>query len=164
MTLAEMQRQLADNDRKIAQLIALNKMQSRADANLGDFDNVRSKADAALMQHGRRAGQPLLGEPVMAYRRRLAGQLKEYSPRWKDLPLEAVRADAFEAQIEAQIYQDAAIAAKNPVVPEGELRCIPGETYSGAKMNTYFGSPSAWMNPLAGPVKQFVSKFLTGEA
>src|SRR5271170_2244468 len=95
-----MQRQLADNDRKITQILALQKMQSRADTNLGDFDNVRSKADAALMQHGKRAGQPLLGEPVIAYRRRMANELKQYSPTWKDTRIEAIRDDAFEAKIE----------------------------------------------------------------
>jgi hypothetical protein len=81
------------------------------------------------------------------------------------MPLSGVRGDAFEATIEAQIYADAAEAAKHgPVVPEGELVCIPQTDMGGHKINTYYGSPSAWMAPMAGPVRQYVRKFLTNEA
>ena len=74
----------------------------------------------------------------------------------------AVRDDAFE-RLESQVYADAAAA---PIaVPPGELVCVPRKAYGGfTTINEYHGSPSAWMNPIAGQVKQFVTKFLTRDA
>ena len=43
-------------------------------------------------------------------------------------------------------------------VADGELRCIT--KHVGAHIfNTYVGQPAAWMNPIAGPTRQFVTHF-----
>ncbi len=131
-----------------------------SDAEFGKLADIQSRADEALIQHGKRAGRPMLGETVIAYRRRMSNELKKYSPKWKDLPLEGIRDDAFEAQIESQIYADAAIAAKTPTdIADGELRCVPKTGPGGHRINEYFGQPSAWMDPIAGPVRQYVRNF-----
>ncbi len=161
MTLAEMNRKLAENEMLIQQLIAKSRMADRADTSVADFDAIQAKADAALTPHGRRAGPPLLGEPPMAYRRRMAGQLKAFAPTWADMPLEGVNDAAFE-RLEVSLYADAASAP--PTAEPGTLRCIPRPSYGGHKICEYVGSPSAWMDQFAGPVRQFVSKFLTREA
>jgi hypothetical protein len=159
MNVAEIERKLADTDRKIIQLQSLHKLQANASDNAGDYSAIQSRADAALQPHGKRAGPPLFGEPIGVYRKRLAGQVAACTEKWASFPLSGVRDDAFEAQIELQIYSDAAVAARNPIVPEGELRCIPGKTYGGHKINTYHGEPRTWMDPIAGPVRQFVKSF-----
>ena len=115
MNMADINRKLEDNDRLINQLMANARMANARDSD-ANFDAIQARADDALQAHGRRAGRPMLGEPVLAYRRRMANELKKCSPKWKDFPIDGVRADAFE-QIEAELYQDAAIAAKNPDRP-----------------------------------------------
>lgn len=140
--------------------IMANAPRDMSDAEFGKLAEIQSRADEALIQHGKRAGRPMLGETVIAYRRRMSNELKRYSPKWKDLPLEGIRDDAFEAQIESQIYADAAIAAKTPTdIGEGELRCVPKTGPGGHRINEYYGQPSAWMDPIAGPVRQYVRNF-----
>jgi hypothetical protein len=150
-----------------AQQVMIDKLLASApreisDAERAKFADIQSRADEALAMHGKRAKEQMLGETVIAYRRRMANELKKYSARWKDFPLEGIRDDAFEAQIEAQIYADAEIAARNPTdIAEGDLICRPRPT--GPRqlhhINEYFGSPRAWMDPIAGPVRQYVRSF-----
>ena len=73
-SLSELKALLEANAVKLAQLQSLHNMADRADADAGSFADIQSRADRALMQHGKRAGQPMLGEGTMSYRRRLAGQ------------------------------------------------------------------------------------------
>ena len=158
MNISQIERQLSENALIIRQLQSMQKMQSSADTS-ADFDAIQSRADEALSKHGKRAGPPLLGEPAHVYRRRMASQLQDIAPKWQDFPLSGgVRDDAFEA-IESQVYADAAEAAKNPVVPDGELRCIPKIGPGGHKINEYYGQPSSWMNNIAGPVRSYVKSF-----
>jgi hypothetical protein len=154
---SELKSLLADNDRKIAQLQSLHQLAVRADNNVADYEGAQRRADEAIAPHGRLAAAPMLGEPITAYRRRMAGEVQKHSPKWKDFPLAGVRADAFESQIEAQIYADAAAAP--PVVEPGTLRCIPKPSYGGHKICEYVSSPSAWMDQFAGPVRQYVRAF-----
>lgn len=150
---------LASQQAMIDKLMA-NAPRDISDAEFGRLAEIQSHADEALIQHGKRAGRPMLGETVIGYRRRMSNELKRYSPKWKDLPLEGIRDDAFEAQIEGQIYADAAEAAKHPTdLADGELRCVPGKTLSGHIENKYYGNPRDWMDPIAGPVRQYVRNF-----
>ena len=107
ISLSELQALIDENSQKIAYLQSMNKQASAQDANLQSYENAQQRADDALVPHGKRAGPPLLGEPVGAYKRRLAGEVQKHTTKWRDFPLGGVRADAFEAQIEAAIYQDA---------------------------------------------------------
>jgi hypothetical protein len=158
-SLSELKAMIEANDRKLAQLQSLHNINTRADENLADYEVAQRRAADALQPFGRKPSHPTAGEPITVYRRRLCGQLQAFAPKWRDFPLAGVRTDAF-ASIETQIYADAAEAAKNgPAVADGELACVSGETFSGAKMNTYYGSPRAWMDALAGPVRQFVKSF-----
>ena len=54
---------------------------------------------------------------------------------------------------------DAEAVARSPVtVADGELRRIT--KHVGAHIfNEYVGQPAAWMNPIAGPTRQFVTHF-----
>jgi hypothetical protein len=158
MNLSDMARQIEDNDRKIAQLLSLQKIHDRADSNAGDYAAIQSRADSALSPHGKRAGAPMLGEPLAVYRKRLGGEVAKCSPRWADLPLEGIRDDAFQ-NLEQQIYADCAAAP--PRVGPGELRAIPKTGFGGHRIVEYVGSPDAWMGPLGGSVRQFVKAFNT---
>ena len=162
MNMQEMARQLAENDRKISQLMALQKMASSQDTNSVSFADIQSRADEALSRHGRRAGAPMLGETPLNYRKRLATQLAAFAPKWAALPMGGVNDAAFE-RIEGGVYADAAAAPIH--VPPGELVCVPRKAYGGfTTINEYHGSPDAWMGPLSGSVRQYATKFLTRDA
>jgi hypothetical protein len=87
MNMQEMARQLAENDRKISQLMALQKMASSQDTNSVSFGDIQSRADEALSRHGKRASAPMLGENSLSYRKRLATQVAALTPKWAALPM-----------------------------------------------------------------------------
>jgi hypothetical protein len=157
MNMAEITKKISENEMLIQQLMSQSRMASTQDASIAEYEACQQRADQALQPFARRAGPPLLGEPIMSYRRRLAGEVQKHAPKWKDFPLAGVRVDAFECTIEAQIYADAAAAPL--LVPPGELVCVPKTGYGGHHINEYFGSPDAWMRAFAPPVRQFVSAF-----
>jgi hypothetical protein len=80
-SLSELKSMIEANDAKIRQLQSLHQMADRADTSVGDFESAQRRADQALQPHGRRAGPPMLGEPVQAYRRRLAGEVQKHAPK-----------------------------------------------------------------------------------
>jgi len=157
MNVADITKKISENEMLIQQLMSQSRMASTQDASIAEYEVCQQRADQALQPFARRAGPPLLGEPIMSYRRRLAGEVQKHSPKWKDFPLAGVRADAFESQIEAAIYQDA--AATPPRAEPGVLRAIPRPSYGGHTIVEYIGQPSDWMDQFAGPVRQFVKSF-----
>jgi len=123
------------------------------DADYAAMADAQVTADKIYMMHGGRAPRPLDGERLIAYRRRLATQLKEHSRAWKDIDLSVIADDekniAF-SNVERQIYADATEAGLHPIAPsEDFLREIVNEDVTGRKISTFVGRPSAWMGQFA---------------
>jgi hypothetical protein len=114
--------------------------------------DAQVKADRLYLMHGGRAPRPLDGETLLAYRRRMASDLKEHSPAWKGIDLRVIADDTAFGNIETVIYKDAEVAGLNPVAPsEDFLREITEEDVTGRKISKFVGRPSAWMNQFAAP-------------
>jgi 8-oxo-dGTP pyrophosphatase MutT (NUDIX family) len=117
------------------------------DADYSAMADAQVAADRVLLMHGKRASRPIDGENLIAYRRRLAGDLKEYSSAWKDINLNVISDEVAFKNIEKTIYADAVEAGLHPVVDSADfLREIVEPDVTGRKISTFVGSPSAWMS------------------
>ena len=116
--------------------------------------DAQAKADSVYALFGQHAPRPLQGETAPMYERRIARDLKQHSQTWGKVEIGAAFADdAVFAPVRDQIYADAAATARNPVsVPAGQLRQVVKRDGGGHTITEFYGSPSAWMNPMAGPV------------
>lgn len=130
-----------------------------SDEALGQMAELQARCDSVAQLHGTSAPRPLAGETPLAYRKRLIKPFIKHSPVWSSAGIETLAAlpeKAF-APIEAQIYADAARAAKDPTaVPAGVLRPMTIQQ-GGHTIITYHGSPSAWMDSFSGPTRQRVT-------
>jgi hypothetical protein len=141
----------ADNDvrKRIADVEARLPKQM-TDADFASMADAQVAADRVQLMHSKRASRPLDGETLMAYRRRMANDLKEHSPSWKGVDLRTILDEAAFTNIEKVIYADAVEAARNPVdVPGDYLREIVDQDITGRKISTFVGRPSAWMSQFA---------------
>jgi len=130
-------------------------------ADVNAYAAIQARADAVLTNFGGRARAPLLGESLLAYRRHFINDLKAHSDKYKDVDLNVVVAnDALLKVVEEDIYTAAERAARDPAsVKPGELR-MRSDSNNGHTINTFDGHPSAWMDQLAGPVRQYATRFL----
>ena len=120
--IGTLRKQIADQASVISKLQAL--MKPRSDDEHAAFADAQAKADSVFNGFGKRAPRPLEGESLMDYRKRLATALKPYSTMWKNSKLSRMDDDTF-ANVETQIYTDAATAAATPIdLGEGELRMV----------------------------------------
>jgi 8-oxo-dGTP pyrophosphatase MutT (NUDIX family) len=127
------------------------------DADYAAMADAQVRADRICLMHATRAARPLDGENLMAYRRRLASNLKEHSPAWKDIDLRVISDDTAFTNIETVIYADAEKAGLHPVAPsEDFLREIVEEDVTGRKISKFVGRPSAWMGQFATPRRRLV--------
>jgi ADP-ribose pyrophosphatase YjhB (NUDIX family) len=122
------------------------------DADYAAMADAQVRADRLYLMHGTRAPRPLDGESLMAYRRRMASDLKEHSPSWKGIDLRVIADDTAFGNIENTIYADAETAGLHPVAAsEDYLREIVDEDVTGRKISKFVGRPSAWMSQFAAP-------------
>lgn len=107
---------------------------------------AQSRADGIAGLFGKRASGPTPGETSLEYRRRLAAEFKEHSPRFKDKRLDSLDADVF-GPIEEIIYADAASAARSPdrAGAAGILIPIREPDETGRVITRWTGDPMAWM-------------------
>jgi 8-oxo-dGTP pyrophosphatase MutT (NUDIX family) len=120
------------------------------DADYAAMADAQVRADRVCLMHGKRAPRPLDGENLIAYRRRLAAELKEHSPAWKSVDLRVIADDTAFGNIERTIYADAENAGLHPVAPsEDTLIEIKEEDVTGRKISKFVGRPSAWMSQFA---------------
>jgi hypothetical protein len=133
-----LRRQIQDQATTIARLERM--MKPKTDAEHAAFADAQARADAVYQGFGKHAPRPLEGEDLLDYRKRLATNLKMHSPRWKDGKLSRLDDENF-AQIESQIYADAASAAVNPVdLGAGELREVQRHNpVTGHRENVFYG-------------------------
>jgi 8-oxo-dGTP pyrophosphatase MutT (NUDIX family) len=136
---------------------------AHTDTDLNAIARVQARADEVMTLLGSRARPILPGESLLSYRRHFVTTLKEHSDRWKDKDLTVVAADeGIFTAIEDQVLTDALSKAKSPAaVKAGELRMTSRSDGMGHTINTFDGTPDAWMTPLAGPVRQYARAFNT---
>ena len=134
----------------------------RSDDDYHAVMDAQARADAIYSDLGTRgAPRPLDGEDLMTYRRRLARDLKKYSPDWKEANIHAVDDSTFEV-LERRIYADAAAYANMPVTAEaGTLRAVTKRS-GGHEITTWVGEPRTWMDAFAGPVRMHVTSIANG--
>ena len=146
---AEVRQRIADVEKRLPKQMT--------DADYAAMADAQVRADKIFLMHGNRAPRPLDGETLIAYRRRLAANLKEHSPTWKDVDLNVIADDVAFGNVEKTIYSDATNAGMNPVaVSDDFLREIINEDVTGRKISTFVGKPSAWMNQFASPKRKLV--------
>jgi hypothetical protein len=147
-----MQKQIADMAATISSLSG-RIPKPVSDADYADMARVQSHADSVFSAHSKSAPRPMDGETLIAYRRRLATELKHHSQEWKnvDLGVIAVDSTAFD-NVEKRIYADAMEAAIHPNVDGGEfLREVRRrDPETGHLIKEYYGQPRAWMQQFAG--------------
>lgn len=113
--------------------------------------DAQCKADSAYAAHGMRAPAPMMGESLLAYRKRLATKMQEHSPQMKGVSLAAINDGAALGVMEGIIYADAAKAAAATVIPEGTMMESVRVDDAGRRIREFKGSPSAWTAQFKAP-------------
>ena len=145
---AELRKSVSD----IQAAIDAGKPKQMSDADYAAIADTQVRADRIYSMHGGKAGRPLDGETLIAYRRRMVNGLKEHSAAWKSIDLKAIADDAAFTNIENMIYSDAEQAGLHPAAPaEDFLREIIREDVTGRKISEFVGRPNAWMSQFAAP-------------
>ncbi len=131
-----------------------------SDADLNAFGHVQSRADEILSAVGKRARPRLPGESLLSYRRHFVNEVKPMTS-FADLDLTVVAADeGLFTKLEGQVLTEALKVAKSPAtVKAGELRMDEKDSGTGHKIREFSGSPSVWMDPISGPVRQAAKAF-----
>lgn len=137
---AEFKQQLAEQRKVIEELTKLVR-QPIADSDRSGLAEVQSRADSVLTALGEgRAPQPLVGESVPNYRRRMAAKIQSHSRDWKETRLDALPAEVFEIA-EKTIYADATVAAKTPSnIKPGYMREVRRVSEAGHIITDFYGS------------------------
>jgi len=131
---------------------------------IGDADyhavvDSQSRADEVYSAFGAHAPRPLAGESAAIYERRVVRDLAKHSPKWGKVDVSTAFADdaAFDV-VRDEVYGDAKRAALAPsTAPDGQLRQITKRTDSMHTIHEFVGDPRAWMYPMAGPVRSYVT-------
>ena len=136
----ELSAQLAEQRKVIEELNKLVR-QPIADSDRAGLSEVQSRADSALVALGEgQAPQPLVGESVPAYRRRMAARLQANSADWAKARLDSLSDDVFDIA-ERKIYADSAAAALKPTnIKPGFMREITKRTSLGHIETTFAGA------------------------
>lgn len=124
------------------------------------FITAQERCDAVAQIHGGRAAQPLNGETLSGYRRRLVKPYQSQSA-WRNVDLATLPADSF-AIAEAAIYNDAA-GGGDPATLPGQLRPRLKRDAAGRIITEFVGDPATWMSQFRGP-KQRVVNFRTHQS
>lgn len=129
------------------------RIEDRPDADITALSAAQARADEVYGTLSAHAPRPLLGETLIAYRLRIARDLQQHSPIWKDSNLaEIARVDstAF-GNAEGMIYADARTFGLNPAtVGVGQLREIR-RNIGGREVTEFSGDPAGWMNAFMPP-------------
>ena len=143
----------ADLRKKIADL------ESRIPKQLSDDDftkmaDAQARADSVANAFGKKAPRPLDGENLDRYRRRLANGFKAHSTTWGKIDLNKINdAGAFEIA-EGQIYDDAMVAARNPVdLEDNVLREIHYDDPATNRRTTKFVGRRTFIHGMKSPVR-----------
>ncbi len=126
-----------------------------------EMSDAQARADGAYRGAGYADGapQPLMGESLHAYRRRLIEPFKSSDPNWKRANI----ANADEALLsiaEKQILDRAVAAQSDPQnFKPGELRTVVSLDSTGRKITKFYGDPSVAWRPFQHAAMKFVRGF-----
>jgi 8-oxo-dGTP pyrophosphatase MutT (NUDIX family) len=134
----------------------------RSREDLTTFYDHQARADRVWGAFGDRAPAFMNGEELRDYRHRLLKPYQKHSKTWEKTDLTKLDDQTF-GIAEAQIYADAQHAASDPgMIEYGRLNMHEDRTEAGHLIRTFHGRPRSWMDPIAGPVKQYVKTGLEG--
>ena len=159
----------ADGDPDDAPMQPVVDSRKRADAVTAeqrhDLATAQLRADHVAMAFGERASAPLVGEDLTAFRVRLLLPYQPHSAAFKDLDLDKLAAAGGLDVAEKQIYADAMAYSKSPErVAPGQLLMTEKTLDGGHVYRKFSGQPRAWMDEIAGSVRQYaVGGLLAGE-
>ena len=120
--------------------------------------DAQAKADSVYQAFGDAAPRPMLGESLIAYRKRLVGKMQAHSPTFRNVDLAAVADSGLLAVIEKGVYADAQTIAHSPAsIPAGLLIESKKLDDAGRTIREFRGSPNAWMSQFKVP-KQRVTR------
>ncbi len=123
-------------------------------AEFAKLRDVQVKADSAFQAVGTNAPPALPGESPVLYRRRLLGNLQEFVPSAKRLPIADAPLDVLEV-FEKTIFADVQKEAARPTMLQpGELRAVTRTDESGRSVTEYFGDQSVWRNEFKLPPRR----------
>jgi hypothetical protein len=150
-------RRIADVERRLSGVI-----RGRSDADTQAIADSQHEAARVFNAYGENVPQPIADEEPLSYRRRLANKLKARTVAFKDVNLQNVNDPASFELLTRQIFEQAYADASAPAnLPAGHLRLV-SKTSNGHTINTYVGDSSTWMDPIAGMVKNYVTKINQG--
>ena len=147
--------------RKIAQLQSLHQMQSRSDANLGDYEAVQSKYSFCSYAAWKARGtSDAVGINCQLPQKALwrVGDQSQRSGKTYHCP-------AFDRMLSrvSKIRFSSTLLLRGRLLPRASF--ARSRKSGMADINTeYVGSPKAWMDPIAGQVRQYVKSFNTNVA
>lgn len=115
-----------------------------------------TRADNVYTALGKPTPRAMPGETSARFRRRIALDLKPFSPTWKEVDItgKAFADDAGFKVVEGQILDQAAQYARSPATAQpGKLREVKSRLDSGHVIKEFVGNPRDWMNEFAGEVQ-----------
>lgn len=120
---------------------------AKADEEEAKYADAQAKADSVFAAFGKSASRPLSGESLMSYRKRLLRGLQAYSDSYKEVNLASIKDAALLNVAEKQIFADALVAAKSPLVyAADQLVEIHEKDRAGRTITKFKGAMSAWLN------------------
>ncbi|HEY0181249.1 MAG TPA: NUDIX domain-containing protein [Rhodopila sp.] len=125
------------------------------------FAEAQARCDSVAFAFNQRAPRAMVGETLMAYRRRLLQGYRQHSDDYKAVDLGLIADPALLAVAEKRIYADALTAAQKPVnMPAGQMREVRRESETGHKITEFYGSESFIAS--MKPPSMFVTHINTG--
>ncbi len=150
-------REISDMSARVDKLADSIKKSEEPDNDGKEKADAQARADAVYQMFGDSAPRSLIGESLLAYRKRLAIKYKNHSKTYADVDIIGINDKNLIGIIEKQIYADAQTAATDPsLIPIGTLIERSRKDGSGRTITEFYGKPSAWMNEFKRP-KQFLS-------
>ncbi len=131
--------------------------QEISDEERNEIADTQCKADSVFASFGERAPQPMAGERVMPYRRRIMTRLQKYSADYKEVDLHTIADCQLLSIAEKKIYADAQASAASGLEPGSGLREVVRTDATGRRISNFIGEPSACWAPF-----QAVSRKLSG--
>ena len=150
---ADLKQKLADLTRTVSALTTVTTAEDR-----NAIATAQGRADGIAGLFGSRAVPPMMGEAPRDYRRRLAANFRQHSPKFKEARFDSMDDATFSA-VEEIVYNDAAAAAHSPErASAGVLIPIREPDEAGRTITRWTGDNLAWMQYFMTPGR--VGKFV----
>ena len=122
-----------------------------------DFTAERVRMQPFYEAINRPVPQPLSGEGLFAFKRRMLSDAQKFSPEHKDINLNVVPVSAMRV-FEPQIMQSAMKEINSPTRPnpDGSLREVRKLDATGRPIIEFCGSPSTWMSQFSSDRRKLV--------